>query len=50
MSYRCFDYYRSTGGPYAVSRKSLDGKVCSTDYDSERVTAEAGWESTIRPR
>jgi hypothetical protein len=39
MSYRCFVYYRSTGGPYAVSSQSLDGNPCSTDYDSEMVTA-----------
>lgn len=38
MSYRCFVYYRSTGGPYTVSSKSLDGDVCSTDYDPEMVT------------
>ena len=24
MSYRCFVYYRSTGGPYTVTSKSLD--------------------------
>ena len=40
MSYRCFIYYRSTGGPYTVTSKSLDGHPCSTDYDSEMVTAE----------
>lgn len=40
MSYRCFVYFRSTGGPYTVSSKSLDGGVCSTDYDSEMVTAD----------
>jgi hypothetical protein len=40
MSYRCFVYYRSTGGPYTVSSKSMDGDLCSTDYDSEMVTAE----------
>lgn len=40
MSYRCFVYYRSTGGPYTVSSKSLDGNPCSTDYDPEMVTAD----------
>lgn len=40
MSYRCFVYYRSTGGPYTVSSRSLDGNACSTDYDSEMVTAD----------
>jgi hypothetical protein len=40
MSYRCFVYYRSTGGPYTVSSQSLDGNTCSTDYDSEMVTAD----------
>jgi len=40
MSYRCFVYYRSSGGPYTVSSKSLDGDACSTDYDSEMVTAD----------
>jgi hypothetical protein len=40
MSYRCFIYYRSFGGPYTVSSKSMDGGVCITDYDSEMVTAD----------
>ena len=40
MSSRCFVYYRSTGGLYTVSSKSLDGNLCSTDYDSEMVTAD----------
>jgi hypothetical protein len=40
MSYRCFVYYRSNGGPYAVSSRSLDGNTCSTDYDSEMVTSD----------
>ena len=40
MSYRCFVYYRSTGGPYTVNSKSLDGNACLTDYDSEMVTAD----------
>ena len=26
MSYRCFVYYRSNGGPYTVTSKSLDGQ------------------------
>lgn len=40
MSYRCFVFYRSTGGPYTVTATSLDGAPCSTDYDSEMVTAD----------
>lgn len=40
MSYRCFVYYRSNGGAYTVSSKSLDGKPCSTDYDPEMVTPD----------
>jgi len=40
MSYRCFVYYRSTGGPYAVSSLSMDGGTCSTDYDEEMVTPD----------
>ncbi|WP_045224386.1 hypothetical protein [Methyloterricola oryzae] len=40
MSYRCFVFYRSNGGPYAVSSKSMDGQLCSTQYDSEMVTHE----------
>jgi hypothetical protein len=40
MSYRCFIYYRSTGGPYAVSSKSLDGNACSTAYDTEMITPD----------
>jgi hypothetical protein len=28
MSYRCFIYYRSTGGDYTVISKSLDGNSC----------------------
>ncbi len=40
MSYRCFIYYRSTGGPYTVTSKSMDGDPCSTDYDSEMVTPD----------
>jgi len=39
MSYRCFIYYRSTGGPYSVSYKSMDGKPCSSEYDPDMVTA-----------
>lgn len=37
MSYRCFVYYRSHGGSYKVSSKSLDGLACPTDYDEEMV-------------
>src|SRR5665647_1773828 len=40
MSYRCFVFYRSSGGPYAVTATSLDGSACSTDYDGEMVTAD----------
>jgi hypothetical protein len=40
MSYRCFIYYRSSGGAYSVSSKSMDGGVCSTEYDSEMVNAD----------
>jgi hypothetical protein len=40
MSYRCFVYYRSSGGAYTVSSTSLDGNVCSTDYDAEMVTPD----------
>lgn len=40
MSYRCFVYYHSTGGPYTVTTKSLDNGICSADYDPEMVTAD----------
>lgn len=40
MSYRCFVYYRSSGGTYTVSATSLDGNICSTDYDTEMVTPD----------
>ncbi len=40
MSYRCFVYYRSSGGPYSVTSRSLDGGVCSTAYDAEMVTPD----------
>jgi uncharacterized lipoprotein YmbA len=40
MSYRCFVYYRSSGGAYTVSSKSLDGNICSTDYDAEMITPD----------
>jgi hypothetical protein len=40
MSYRCFVYYRSTGGPYTVTSKASDGGTCTTDYDPEMVTPE----------
>jgi hypothetical protein len=40
MSYRCFIYYKSTGGPYTVTAKSLDGGACSTAYDPELVTPD----------
>jgi len=38
MSYRCFVYYRSTGGPYVATTKSLDGNACANDYDTEMMT------------
>jgi hypothetical protein len=40
MSYRCFIYYRSNGGPYTVTALSMDGGACSTEYDSEMVTPD----------
>ena len=40
MSYRCFIYYHSTGGPYTVSSRSFDGGFCSRKYDREMVTAD----------
>ena len=40
MSYRCFVYYRSSGGSYTVTSESLDGDSCATDYDREMVTAD----------
>jgi hypothetical protein len=40
MSYRCFVYYRSNGGAYTVTSKSLDGQPCSTEYDPEMVTPD----------
>jgi hypothetical protein len=40
MSYRCFIFYRSTGGSYSVTSISVDGDDCSTDYDSEMVSAD----------
>jgi len=40
MSYRCFVYYRSTGGAYTVTSTSLDGNACSTDYDAEMITPD----------
>jgi len=40
MSYRCFIYYRSSGGPYTITSRSLDGGLCDTGYDSEMVTTD----------
>jgi hypothetical protein len=40
MSYRCFVFYRSNGGPYTVTSISLDGQPSSTEYDHEMVTPE----------
>ncbi len=39
MSYRCFVYYRSSGGDYTVTAKSLDGGTCTTGYDHEMITS-----------
>lgn len=38
MSYRCFVFYRSNGGKYAVTAKVLDGYPCTLDYDKEMVS------------
>ncbi len=40
MSYRCFVFYRSDGGPYTVSTLSMDGEACANDYDGEMVTPD----------
>jgi len=40
MSYRCFVYYRSTGGAYTVTSRALDNGICSAEYDAEMVTPE----------
>jgi hypothetical protein len=40
MSYRCFVYYRSSGGAYTVTSKSVDDQPCSTQYDTEMVTPD----------
>lgn len=40
MSYRCFIFYRSNGGEYGVTTKSMDSEPCSSDYDRELVTAQ----------
>jgi hypothetical protein len=40
MSYRCFVYYRSSGGPYSVTTKALDNGICSAAYDPEMVNAD----------
>jgi hypothetical protein len=40
MSYRCFVYYRSNGGSYTVTSRSLDSGACTTDYDPEMVTPD----------
>jgi hypothetical protein len=39
MSYRCFLFYRSTGGKYTVTSKCLDQGECSLAYDAEMVNA-----------
>jgi hypothetical protein len=38
MSYRCFVYYRSSGGAYTVTSRALDNGICTTDYDAEMIT------------
>jgi hypothetical protein len=38
MSYRCFVYYRSSGGAYTVTSQALDNGICTTDYDPEMIT------------
>lgn len=40
MSYRCFVFYRSKGGPYRVTCKSMDGYPCLNEYDKEMVTPD----------
>jgi len=40
MSYRCFVFYRSSGGDYAVTTKSSDGGLCRPDYDRGMVTPD----------
>jgi hypothetical protein len=40
MSYRCFIFYRSTGGEYKVTSLSMDSRPCSTNYDREIVTPQ----------
>ncbi len=40
MSYRCFVYYRSLGGAYTVTGRSLDGYPCTVEYDREMVTPD----------
>jgi hypothetical protein len=40
MSYRCFVFYRSNGGPYTVTSRSSDGGACATGYDPEMVTPD----------
>jgi hypothetical protein len=40
-SHRCLMFYRSTdAGKYSVKSKSLDGKPCATDYDTEMLTSK----------
>jgi hypothetical protein len=42
MSYRCFVYHSSSDGTEIVSWfKSMDGKPCSTAFDTTLVTAQA---------
>jgi hypothetical protein len=39
MSYRCFVFYRSSGGPYVVTAQPVGDATCATDYDPELVNA-----------
>jgi len=50
MSYRCFVLLPVNRRRLHVSSKSLDDNPCSTDYDSEMVTADYLMESIIQPR
>ncbi len=40
-SYRCEAFFRSSGGPYTVEMRSLDGEPCASGYDGELLTP--GW-------
>jgi len=40
MSYRCFVFYRSKGGAYEVTTKSMDDTNCTTLYDGKMVNPD----------